>query len=86
MLSPVSAEGTDASPRGDRNGVVRIINPQTLYLPDWKGNNRLDSLKNIVINGRLSLMFMAPGSDAAVRINESAIVTADPNVIGQFKH
>ena len=86
VLSTVSAEGTDASPRGDRNEVVRIINPKTLYLPDWKGNNWLDSLKNIVIDGRLSLMFMAARSDAVVRVNGSAIVTADVDVTGQFEH
>lgn len=86
VLSTFSAEGTDASPRGDHNEVVRIINPQTLYLPDWKGNNRLDSLKNIVVDGRLSLMFMVPGSDTVVRVNGSAVVTADADVIGQFEY
>ena len=58
ILSTVGPGGTDASPRGDSEDVVRIVDAKTLWLPDWKGNNRLDSLKNIVEDGRLSLLFM----------------------------
>ena len=72
ILSTVGPGGTDASPRGDSEEVVRIVDAKTLWLPDWKGNNRLDSLKNIVEDGRLSLMFMVPGSDTVVRINGEA--------------
>ena len=82
ILSTVGPGGTDASPRGDSEEVVRIVDAKTLWLPDWKGNNRLDSLKNIVEDGRLSLMFMVPGSDTVVRINGEAIVTADDDITG----
>ena len=85
ILSTVGPGGTDASPRGDSEEVVRIVDAKTLWLPDWKGNNRLDSLKNIVEDGRLSLMFMVPGSDIVVRINGKAIVTADNDVTGAFE-
>ena len=85
ILSTVGPGGTDASPRGDSEEVVRIVDAKTLWLPDWKGNNRLDSLKNIVEDGRLSLMFMVPGSDTVVRINGKAIVTADNDVTGAFE-
>lgn len=85
ILSTVGPGGTDASPRGDSEEVVRIVDAKTLWLPDWKGNNRLDSLKNIVEDGRLSLMFMVPGSDTVVRINGEAIVTADNDVTGTFE-
>ena len=85
ILSTVGPGGTDASPRGDSEEVVRIVDAKTLWLPDWKGNNRLDSLKNIVEDGRLSLMFMVPGSDTVVRINGEAIVTADNDVTGAFE-
>ena len=55
-------EGTDGSPRGDEGPVVTVLDPQTLALPDWYGNNRIDSLRNIVRDGRVSLMFLIPGT------------------------
>lgn len=86
ILSTVGPEGTDASPRGDRDEVVRIANPKTVLMPDWRGNNRLDSLKNIVRDGRLSLMFMVPGSNTVVRVNGTATLTAQASVTEQFEH
>jgi predicted pyridoxine 5'-phosphate oxidase superfamily flavin-nucleotide-binding protein len=69
ILSTVGADGTDGSPRGDEDPVAWIQDPQTLLMPDWRGNNRLDSLRNIVKDGRVSLMFMVPGKSNVVRIN-----------------
>ena len=77
ILSTVGTQGTDASPRGDAGPVVKVQDPQTLLLPDWRGNNRLDSLRNIVEDGRVSLMFMVPGSNNVVRVNGTAILTTD---------
>jgi PPOX class probable FMN-dependent enzyme len=77
ILSTVGPEGTDASPRGDDGPVARIADERTILLPDWRGNNRLDSLRNIVRDGRASLMFMVPGSTNVVRVNGRAVVTAD---------
>ncbi|MEO0866198.1 MAG: pyridoxamine 5'-phosphate oxidase family protein, partial [Pseudomonadota bacterium] len=57
VLTTVGPDGTDGSPRGDDGPVVMELDPQTLALPDWRGNNRLDSLRNIVADGRVSLMF-----------------------------
>ncbi len=85
VLSTVGPEGTDGSPRGDDGPVVRIIDPKTIWLPDWRGNNRIDSLRNIVRDGRVSLMFMVPGSGNVVRVNGRAVLTADPTVIHQFQ-
>jgi len=85
VLSTVGPEGTDASPRGDSDEVVRIADAKTVWLPDWRGNNRLDSLKNIVRDGRVSLLFMVPASDNVVRINGVAVVTADTQITGQFQ-
>ena len=65
-------DGTDGSPRGDADPVVHIQDPQTLLMPDWRGNNRLDSLRNIVQDGRVSLMFMEPGNSNVVRVNGDA--------------
>ena len=69
ILSTVGREGTDASPRGDDGPVVVELDSKTLAMPDWRGNYRLDSLRNIVEDGRVSLMFMVPGSNNVVRVN-----------------
>ena len=85
LLSTVGPEGTDASPRGDTESVARVVDALTLWLPDWRGNNRLDSLRNIVRDGRVSLMFMVPGSNNVVRVNGSAVLTADASVTASFE-
>lgn len=84
VLTTVGPEGTDGSPRGDVGPVVRIIDDKTLHMPDWRGNNRIDSLRNIVSDGRVSLMFMVPGQGNVVRVNGTAKLTADPAVTGTF--
>ncbi|EDZ44444.1 pyridoxamine 5'-phosphate oxidase family protein [Rhodobacteraceae bacterium HTCC2083] len=85
VISTVGPEGTDASPRGDDNSVVEILDDQTVLLPDWFGNNRIDSLRNIVRDERVSLMFMIPSSTNVVRINGIAIVTTDPATCARFE-
>ena len=85
ILSTVGPEGTDASPRGDDGPVVRTLDDRTLLLPDWRGNNRLDSLRNIVRDGRVSLMFMVPGSLNVVRVNGTGILTADAETTALFE-
>jgi PPOX class probable FMN-dependent enzyme len=84
ILSTVGPEGTDASPRGDDGPVVTEIDTRTLALPDWRGNNRINTLRNIVRDPRVSLMFMVPGSNNVVRVNGSAIVTAEPAMLVRF--
>ena len=84
MLTTVGPEGTDGSPRGDQGPVVTVLDPGTLALPDWHGNNRIDSLRNIVRDGRVSLMFLIPGSTTALRINGKARLTADPALCASF--
>ncbi len=84
VLTTVGPEGTDGSPRGDDGAVVRIADDATLMLPDWRGNNRMDSLRNIVRDGRVSLMFMVPGSLNVVRVNGTAILTDDPALTESF--
>lgn len=85
ILSSVGPEGTDGTPRGDDGPVVRVVDAQTLWMPDWRGNNRLDSLRNIVRDGRVSLMFLVPGSNNVVRVNGTAVLTASPEVTGSFE-
>ena len=84
ILTSVGPEGTDGSPRGDQGPVVTVLDPKTLALPDWKGNERIDSLRNIVRDGRVSLLFLIPGSTLALRINGSARLTADPALCASF--
>ena len=84
VLTTTGPEGTDASPRGDDGPVVRIADDQTILMPDWRGNNRLDSLRNIVRDGTASLMFMVPGCNNVVRINGTAALTADDEVRERF--
>ena len=84
VLSTVGPNGTDGSPRGDDGPVVMEINERTLAMPDWRGNNRMDSLRNIVSDGRVSLMFMVPGSDTVVRVNGMAKVTTDETMRARF--
>ena len=77
VLASVGAGGTDASPRGDEGAVVRVLDAATLALPDWNGNNRIDSLRNILADPRVSLLFLVPGSGNVVRVNGRARITAD---------
>lgn len=71
----------DVSPRGDPPGFVRILDPNTLAIPDRPGNNRLDSLANIVANPSVGLLFIVPGFDDTLRVNGQATLTTDPELL-----
>ncbi|WP_333828598.1 pyridoxamine 5'-phosphate oxidase family protein [Pararhodobacter sp.] len=85
LLSTVGPEGTDCSPRGDDRPVVQVPDPGTLLLPDWRGNNRIDSLRNIVRDGRLSLAFMVAGSNTVMRVNGRGRLSTDPELLARFE-
>ncbi|MCK8464497.1 pyridoxamine 5'-phosphate oxidase family protein [Aliiroseovarius sp. S1339] len=85
VLTTVGPDGTDGSPRGDDGPVVVELDAQTLALPDWRGNERIDSLRNIVRDPRVSLMFMVPGSNNVVRVNGEARLTADAPLRARFE-
>lgn len=85
VVSTVGPDGTDGSPRGDDGPVVRERDPKTLLMPDWRGNNRMDTLRNIVADGRISLMFMVVGSNSVVRINGAAKITTDSALCESFE-
>ena len=86
VVSTVGPDGTDGSPRGDDGPVVRKLDPKTRAMPDWRGNNRMDTLRNIVADGRISLMFMVPGSNTVVRVNGMAKVTVDADLCKRFEN
>jgi PPOX class probable FMN-dependent enzyme len=85
VLSTIGPEGTDGSPRGHDGPVALELDENTLAMPDWRGNNRLDSLRNIVSDERVSLMFMVPGSNNVVRVNGAARITDDEALRGRFE-
>jgi hypothetical protein len=80
-----SPEGTaDVSPRGDPPGFVRVLDDRTLAIPDRPGNNRLDTLANIVANPVVGLLFLIPGYDETLRLNGRATVTRDPDLLASM--
>lgn len=83
-LATVGPEGLDCSPRGDRGQVVRIADARTLLLPDRRGNNRIDSLRNIVRDPRVALLFLIPGSGTTMRINGRAHLSVEPALLESF--
>ena len=79
VLASSDAHGhMDASPRGGEPGFVKVLDAQTLLLPDAPGNNRLDTLENIIASGRLGTLFMVPGFDETLRVNGSAVLSTEP--------
>jgi PPOX class probable FMN-dependent enzyme len=83
-LATTGPEGLDCSPRGDGKGFVRIADERTLILPDRRGNNRIDSLRNIVRDPRVALLFLIPGSGTTFRVNGRAVISADPELLASF--
>src|SRR5262249_52343065 len=84
LLASVGPEGVDCSPRGEAPGFVRIQDERTLLLPDRRGNNRADSLKNIVRDGRVALLFLIPGFAMTLRVNGRAYLSTEPELLESF--
>lgn len=76
--------GLDCSPRGDPAGFVRVVDRKTVMLPDRRGNNRLDTLRNLVVDPRISLLFLIPGVGETMRINGRAVISTDPELCADF--
>ncbi|MCC2597685.1 pyridoxamine 5'-phosphate oxidase family protein [Pusillimonas sp. MFBS29] len=84
MLATNGPDGLDASPRGDPAGFVRVYDDYTLLLADRRGNNRIDSLRNIIHDPRVALLFLIPGVGETLRINGDATISTDPALLEQF--
>lgn len=85
ILSTSSADGRmDASPRGGEPGFVHVLSDTQIAIPDHKGNNRLDSMVNIIETGRVGLIFLIPGIDETLRINGSAAISTDAVLLDRF--
>ncbi|MGB8398527.1 pyridoxamine 5'-phosphate oxidase family protein [Bradyrhizobium sp.] len=83
-LATSGPEGLDCSPRGELPGLVRVHDEKTLMMPDRRGNNRVDSLRNIVRDPRVALLFLIPGSGSTLRLNGRAQVSVDPELLASF--
>jgi len=84
-LGTASADGADVTPRGDRPGFVHVLDDFTIAIPDWRGNNRLDSLLNIVSNPQVGMVFLIPGVDETLRVNGKAEISTEPDLLARWK-
>ena len=83
-LATSGPEGLDCTPRGDLPGFVRIHDETTLMMPDRRGNNRVDSLRNIIRDPRVGLLFLVPGSGTTLRVNGRASLSIEPDLLASF--
>src|SRR5438046_7829884 len=83
-LATAGPEGLDCSPRGDAPGFVRVHDEKTLLVPDRRGNNRIDSWRNILSDPRVALLFLIPGCGETIRVNGRASISSDPALTGSF--
>lgn len=83
-LATVGVDEVDCSPRGDAPGFVQIVDAQTLVIPNRNGNNRIESLRNIVRDPRIAIHFLIPGHGESLRVKGRAIVSADPALTSSF--
>ena len=83
-LASVGPDGMDCSPRGDPAGFVRVHDERTLLIPDRQGNNRIDTLRNILVDPRVALLFLIPGCGETIRVNGRASISVDPALAQTF--
>ncbi|MEA2789167.1 MAG: uncharacterized protein QOG73_1573 [Acetobacteraceae bacterium] len=86
VLATSGPEGLDASPRGDPAGFVHVVDEKTLLIPDRRGNNRADSLRNIIRDDRVALLFLIPGVGETLRVNGRASISIAPELIARFPY
>lgn len=84
VVATVGPEGLDCSPRGDPAGFCRVVDRKTVLIPDRRGNNRIDALRNIVRDPRISLLFLIPGIGNTLRINGQAEIRTDADLLQSF--
>ena len=84
VLATAGPDGLDCSPRGDAPGFVHVLDPKTLLIPDRRGNNRIDSLRNLIEDPRVALLFLIPGVSETLRIMGRATISTDPELCASF--
>jgi PPOX class probable FMN-dependent enzyme len=85
-IASVGPEGLDVTPRGDPAGFVHVIDDKTLLIPDRRGNNRVDTLRNIIRDDRVALLFLIPGVGETLRVNGRAAISVAPELIERFPY
>ncbi len=85
VIASVGDKGVDVTPRGDPAGFVELVDPKTLILPDRAGNNRLDTLRNLLVDDRVSLMFVIPRVREVLRVSGRAEISTDPDLLSRFE-
>lgn len=84
LLATFGRKGADCSPRGDQPGFVEAADDKTLLVPDRRGNNRIDSLRNVVENPQVALLFLVPGAEQTLRVNGRGTITTAPDLLERF--
>ena len=84
LVATSGVDGLDCSPRGDPPGFVRVVDDRTLMMPDRRGNNRLDTLRNLVVDPRIGLLFLVPGVGVTLRVNGTAEISTDVELRESF--
>ena len=85
LIATQGPGGADCSPKGDAPGFVEIIDDHTLAIPDRRGNNRVDTLENLIGNPEIGLLFLIPGADDTLRVNGRASLSTDPELLARFE-
>ena len=84
LLATASDAGIDCSPKGDAAGFVQLLDDRTVLIPDRPGNNRVDGMRNIIVNPMVGIIFMIPGANVTYRINGTAAISVDPDLLDRF--
>jgi uncharacterized protein len=85
VLATSDGTGIDCSPKGDAPGFVQLLDDRTLLIPDRPGNNRIDGMKNLLLNPKVGMIFMVPGSNETYRVNGTARISTDPALLQRFE-
>lgn len=85
ILATSDGDKIDCSPKGDAPGFVQLLDDRTLLIPDRPGNNRVDGMKNLLSNPKVGIIFMVPGSNETYRVNGTATISTDPNLLSRFE-
>ncbi|HWO41958.1 MAG TPA: pyridoxamine 5'-phosphate oxidase family protein [Candidatus Eisenbacteria bacterium] len=85
VLATSNGTSLDCSPKGDMPGFVQLLDDRTLLIPDRPGNNRIDGIKNLLANPKVGIIFMVPGSNETYRVNGSARISTDPDLLKRFE-
>ena len=85
VLATSNGTSIDCSPKGDAPGFVQLLDERTLLIPDRPGNNRIDGMKNLLVNPKVGIIFMIPGSNETYRVTGSATISTDPELLKRFE-